>query len=254
MHATMPPQGARTRGSSGATITFGTTRNNTVVKAGDKRVGEQALWLHLHASPAVPRVYDRWPTGYIMECLDELPRDLIHPDRVLTAMHDALSGNVWNRKPRITFDMDAHEKKMRGLLAGQEQLASRLADVRMNVAWDKLTLCLAHGDPTYDNVMLRNRTEVVIIDPITATHAVPDMKSVDIGKMLQSVVGFEFARYGDRSFAGASMERFSTMFNTEDWYAGLYWCTVHLIRALPYVPDTVRPRLLEITHDVLRRL
>ena len=74
----------------------------------------------------------------------------------------------------------------------------------------------------------------MVIDPIPATPAVPDLKSVDMGKIMTSVIGFERARYGE--FPVINSLAFSTL-SANELKATKYWAAVHLLRALPYTPS-----------------
>jgi hypothetical protein len=156
----------------------------------------------------------------------------------------SLSDYIWSNNAEVYFDPNKHDEKLVSLrvhLAPSE--FHTLMSKKANVNWRGLKRCLSHGDATVDNVMLRANppsARLVLIDPIPATPAVPDLQCVDVGKMLQSALGFECARYD----VPISPRNTQHMVNTirgrlsgDEWRASSYWCSVHLARALPYMPD-----------------
>lgn len=244
------------RGSSGATIVRDTA--TTVLKfahagaVGD-RVHEQGLWLMRNESPLTPKVYTVGDGSYVMDALSELPHSIIDRELLVIQMVAGLAAHVWSKPAEVAFDLDAHLAKLDTLWCNVDDFKNIARD---KIQWDELMACLTHGDPTCDNVMLNFDGDIVIIDPIPATPAVPDLKCVDIGKMLQSKAGFEFYRYGDASFMTNGVpyaHMFGTM-NAAEWYAALYWCAVHFARALPYVPSDVAKYLEREVGRVLRFL
>ena len=170
-----------------------------------------------------------------MEKLNELPRHLIDKNKLAHEMQEKLTEHVWSQEPRVAFDYTAHLTKMEGLV-GYGTFTTRFRGYLDSIDWESLRRGLVHGDPTYDNVMLRNG-EIVLIDPLPATPAVPDLVSVDIGKMLTSVMGFELIRYGDRTFVDAQLPY---IIDENEYRASLYWCAVHFLRAIPYVEEGMR--------------
>jgi hypothetical protein len=235
MTTTVKLPGARKRGSSGAVVSL---FRNCVVKSGNERVGAQGAWLGRHESPATPRVFNVKPTSYEMERLSELPRHVIHPTKLAYEMTEKLSEHVWSQEARVFFNPNMHLHKMENLI-GAMAFTEKFRGVFESIKWGDLEYGLTHGDPTYDNVMLRHG-EVVLIDPLPATTAVPDLIAVDRGKMLQSVMGFEMVRYGDRSFDGAQLPY---IIDENEYRAALYWCAVHFLRAIPYVEEGIRSDL-----------
>src|SRR5437588_835106 len=81
--------------------------------------------------------------------------------------------------------------------------------------------------------------ELLLIDPIPATPAVPDLLCVDVGKMLQSAVGWESVRYQRPFRHGVSDLTRCLTLDEYEWEASSYWCGVHLLRTLPYVDPSI---------------
>lgn len=236
------------RGASGATFTFGVYVVDKRHPTATDRIREQARWLEENASPAVPRLAnpttlseERDPHEYSMERLFTPPPQLLNHGAVLSEMLRQLNEHVWARPAVVAPNWGAtYEKILRLLtyLPEDEYLSvgKNLLQLFHLVRESKLEACLTHGDPTFDNVMVREATgELVLVDPIPATPAVPDLRSVDTGKILQSIVGWERVRYGrDQAFVtGISALRMRIPLDVE-WEATVMWCAVHLLRTLPY--------------------
>lgn len=66
-----------------------------------------------------------------------------------------------------------------------------LPDFRRIYARKYCPECLIHGDPTLANVMLDDKLNLKLIDPAPPRFAVPQLPEVDLGKLLQSVAGWE---------------------------------------------------------------
>lgn len=244
------------RGSSGAVIDLHTTSVTKTHVAGGERLLAQYDWLNTHRSPVVPAVikYTRLLTAtesivsYDMERLVKPPVWALDHDTILVVMLNQLQHHVWSRPPVVRFNPQDLYVKM-GYISTEHSLSlarARLFNVFKTIRWDDLPACLTHGDPTFDNVMFREETsDLVLIDPIPATSAVPDLRCVDYGKIIQSLVGFEHVRYGDASerFHASQIILKNRIDDQNEWQASVFWCIVHLMRAFPYVPPDVQPGL-----------
>lgn len=257
-----------TRGSSGATFIV---RKRVVVKSGGPRVGAQGQWIVDHQSDALPKVYHVWrsdPPRYQMERLHDLHRDDVFGDGMFFGIIDRLQTHIWVQPAEVFFDPEFHKAKVDGLarkfLDRGEQ--KRLVAGYRAITWENLPACLTHGDPTIDNVLLRRAydplgwgwADVVLIDPIPATPAVPDLRCVDIGKVYQSLYGYEFVRYGDPGLVGVTLREFlefeKSLLDENEVYATHYWHVIHLLRCFPYVDERVQRGLHVQLSDALRRL
>lgn len=230
-------------GSSGAMIHVG---EEHVMKYGyddvGVRVAAQGRWLRDYPSPAVPRVLSWFPDGYVMPRLRELDRSEPHDVTYLDAVAARLAEHVWTRAPNVKLDLALHQLKVERLAhLHAPELERRLMQVGAGeIDWDVLPTCLTHGDPTWDNVMSDRRSEgLVIIDPIPASPAVPDLRCVDFGKMLQSVVGYERIRYREPGIIAEPEDVRALCQDDNEWNATWYWCAVHLLRCAPYVGEEV---------------
>lgn len=220
------------RGSSGATIdVFG--GGGRVKKTGDERTGDQGAMLMRIRGEHLPRVLAANRTSYVMEKLGELPWQVID-SHVGDAIVAALVEDVWSQPAVVEMDHDAHLEKVRSLARTFLGDCGTLVGLHGDINWDELEACQTHGDPTADNLMLRADGTLVVIDPIPATPAVPDLQSVDMGKIATSVLGFERARYGE--FPIINSLTLSTL-SANEFRATKYWAAVHLLRSLPYMPS-----------------
>jgi hypothetical protein len=254
------------RGSSGATITYDTDFVTKRDPNNNPRVVWQGQWLLDNPSPAVPSVYTVYATAYKMERLAVVPPALLNHAAVLDTMVERLATHVWSQSAVAPINHDMLFDKVERLVNtyGFEYIWQRLYMMRARVNWHRLTRCLTHGDPTFDNVMIREFTgELVLADPIPATLIVPDLLSVDVGKILQSALGWEAARYEDEGqkfnvnpvSVYDVVQRHMPKFAGEDeWVASIFWCVVHLLRTLPYVDDSVRLRVRGLVNGALSLL
>jgi len=240
------------RGSSGAQVgLFG----DTAIKNGDARVGEQGKWLFHHSrATCLPYVSAYWENGYVMERLTPLDPALLDVTATITQMARLLKRDIWSEDAEVELDMNelvAHilpilhkyDPDLYGL--GQSILLDIINATRM-------TACLTHGDPTIDNVMVRHVDGgMVIIDPLPARSYAPDLLAVDLGKLLQSAAGYEGDRYGytplPDELAPVLHELSELDIDDYDLMGGIRFAFVHIVRALPYLTDEPRKRILDGT-------
>jgi len=239
------------RGSSGARITC---VGDHAFKWGDdsqviERLHSQARWLQLHEMGVVPHVREVRPKGYVMDRLREVDRSMPYFDETWMQMINCLR-LVWSGEPIAKPDWTAHGEKVGRLCKTYlgTGAAVILVALRLEVDWDAVPHCLTHGDPTFDNVMLNDSNHLVLIDPLPGTPAVPDVRAVDIGKILQSVVGWERARYGEPGLTADPDDVLNSVCHDDEneRRAAWYWCAVHLLRAMPYVDEGTRYELRQL--------
>jgi len=223
-------------------------------------VSEQGRWLLDHPSPAVPRVYAVYVNShYTMERLAEPPIALLDHERVARVMIDTLVTHIWSQPGAVPINHDMLQEKLERLSSsyhGFSSLWTWIVKTHAQVRWSDVPRCLTHGDPTFDNVMIREETgELVFVDPLPASLVAPDMRCVDIGKILQSVLGWERIRYGSERFSLrasvtdlAGVLRTTLRVSENEWRASVFWCVVHLLRTLPYVTDDVRVGVRELVN------
>lgn len=245
-------------GTSGATITI---LGDRVVKRHDAsdRIMEQGTWLQRHKTPILPTIYQVYARSYVMEKLDVAPLWALDHCVVLDAMITGLREHVWSEPPISSPNIEKTLSYVESI-ALRHNLPTFINHVEAAstyVKWGDVRACLTHGDPTFENVMFRPVTgELVLIDPIPSREVVPDLMSVDLGKILQSVMGWEVARYN--SYLERIKIKPSTVelwaLNDNEWHATIFWALVHITRVIPYVTTDVTERLVGVfnaTYDLL---
>lgn len=249
------------QGSSGAAVTIVPGLVTKSVTASPARLLAQARWLTRHPSPAVPRVTNIGDTWYEMEELFTVQPHLLDHEVVGAEMIEKLRKYVWSQPAEVILDIDALSAKIDGLLKRydiSEHVHRFLHNSITTLDWNDLKACLTHGDPTFENVMFRSHpydAGLVLIDPIPATPAIPDLQVVDTGKILQSLLGWEWIRYGDAALSPTlSTNWLSTQLTRHEWKATVFFAVVHLLRTLPYVEshvrDSVKGTMFDATHLV----
>ena len=170
-----------TRGNSGSTVTV--TRSRAYKKGGAvKHLRQQFDFIKAFsdAVPSLPRGAGWSGHGYSMERLEDVRR-----------LDDDLLRDV-----RTTLQTDFWYKEVPVVLPWKERMIERYG---IAVDFTGLPLCLTHGDPTLENCMRRKDGALVLIDPLPPIN-VPPVRAVDLGKLLQSYMGYERLR-GDKRWA-----------------------------------------------------
>lgn len=212
------------RGSSTAKITF---ENGHVRKLDSEitgtRVRDQGIWLRRYdESLCLPAVNEIYADGYLMEKLIEEDLPLEYGDTLemcrkilhVLAKHlwDFTSDDIIVRHIPFNCDFNDYEESYRHRNVHGRYVAGLLRDVDMSflrrqlrrfeasIRWHRLRTGLTHGDPLIDNVLWTIDRQLVLIDPIPACPAVPDVLAVDVGRVIQSAAGYEAFRYGDLDF------------------------------------------------------
>lgn len=221
------------RGSSGATFIIG---DWTVTKNGDGRVGAQGKWMEEHPVPSLPQVYSVSDNAYQMERLTQPPVHLMSTETTLEEIAVILQRDFWSQPAVVEFEYEAHTDRLAPLPITNLTM-KKLLLLYHRIDWSSLTPGLTHGDPILDNLMLRYTGELVLADPIPATPALPDLISVDIGRLLQSAVGYERVRYGLPGPENAGLDRlsFTWTLTKNDMTAALYFAAIHCLRSMVYV-------------------
>jgi len=215
---------------------------NTMYKGDSDEVGRQGQWIvDQDDNPALPKVYRNRLMSYDMERLNPLPSRFINHRTTLALMFIQLHIWVWGPPVVTEFAPLQLDTIIRDILEKNvEGTTSPLSSLAHRISWDNLPRTLTHGNCTFDNTMVRPDThDLVFISPKPATPAVPDMRAVDLGRILQSIMGFEEVRYNDthRGFHAHHTQLRGLVQDDNEWLATLFWCVVHLLRCLPRTTD-----------------
>ena len=247
--------GVATRGSSGATFTqtdFGTMCKHGI---GNDRVRLQGEWLQKNSAPGLVQV---WGTGlddgdpdedyYTMELLSSIPIELMDTRATIAATADILTRDVWSKPAAVKLEVEAHIARTAPLMKYVHgDTEDMLATAFHSIDWDAQVPVLTHGDPIIDNLMMRG-DQLVLIDPIPATTALPDLRCVDLGRLVQSAAGYEQVRYKlagpDIVPLGGLLESYCS--SAAEVKATLYFAAIHLMRSMVYV-DKFTARMIRET-------
>lgn len=245
------------RGSSGAKFEWVDTGTVRKLGIGNGRVLEQGMWLEENRAPSLPTVYG---TGevlgedeYSMEALHPIAIEHLDTRSIIAATVDMLTRDIWSKAAVVSLERRQHVARYEPL----RQFIGPADDHLMKAAfekikWGDLTSVLTHGDPIIDNLMLREgdyeADQIVIIDPIPATPAIPDLKCVDLGRLLQSAVGYEHIRYDLHGPAMQHPSWFVSLYcdSDEEAKATLYFGAFHLMRSMMYVDKMTTERIGDI--------
>lgn len=235
-------------GTSGAVVIHeggGCVRKTGFTDTVVQRVVAQGVWLRERANVrGLPRVYQVLDDGYTMHEYRPLPtsRDATS---TLKLVYHTLRETLW--RSHGTWNpicQDYFQRYVSKLVA--RDLPNVGNALLMFIAADFLkhcTPCDAHGDPTLDNVMIDDLGEIVLIDPIPSYHGSPELRAVDLGKLLQSAFGYELVKYQDVRWAidiDEILDEFAQFEREVDLRAALFFCAVHYLRLIPYQLDEVK--------------
>jgi hypothetical protein len=193
--------------------------------------------------PLTPKVTGTWCTenedGYIMEKLEE-PEEPRYGDHslwvlgTLARMRAMLHGEAWAKPLRQSDSWVDLMNTWIGRIA-PSYLITKLQWMLHTYFEDKLVSgCTIHGDPTLANVLYRKNGDLVISDPIPPVGKMPSHYTVDLGKLLQSAIGWETLlydwRYNKDTAIASVLRTYSKPVQAKAWF----WCAIHCLRILPY--------------------
>lgn len=236
------------------------------VKVGTGKVGQrvetQAHYSRRLGSAAMPRITRIFRHGCVMERLSTYTRE----DAYIYDVTRILEQHVWcNAADEAQPNWFSHlEYVMDRANAYAPKYAQRIAnlfyDMRLGASTG-LRACLTHGDPTYDNMMMRG-DQPILIDPLPPypNGEMPQLAAVDVGKIMQSLIGYEVMKYGTSPFADQYIDGLFTELrdclpptSALDWQAAHWFLVTHIVRLIPYQPFENRylcEQLLQIALNV----
>lgn len=155
----------------------------TVTKIGPGCQLEGAYCQYLGPKIA-PYVYSVFDEGYTMERLQIAPRR----KNLLMHIESALSRYVWSRQP-VPSTNDRVDWR--------EELKKFAIEEPPDYVVNSRTFGLVHGDPTVSNALERNG-RLIMCDPRPPRAYMPQLIETDMGRILQSYLGWEVVAYGAR--------------------------------------------------------
>lgn len=170
------------------------------------------------------------PQGYMMNRLQHEPLNGIYEHELFRAMISILSQQVWNRRHvpnNWRFDLEVF---CNGLCPEMDirHMLSELFPKK------EIHGCYIHGDPTLSNLMADKDCNIYLIDPIKPIGKMPWMQEVDVGKMLQSVIGWEHVAFGWDMPDDRCIDLFDHVFSEAELQRSVFWLMIHAMRILPY--------------------
>lgn len=241
---------------------------NVVVKKGN-RCKEQYEFLNKYKkAQCLPEV--GLPIGctsddeiYVMNRLNEVGTK--NSIEITHMIYSSLHEELWKMKTDVDdyveYNETAHIAKILPLLKIGGSFAKDPNKTRA-LALEVHNICspqdidhaVTHGDPTFDNLMMYHGLPV-LIDPLAANPAIPSDIAVDVGKILTSLNGFEEIRY-NKVFKNKRDAKYILKncviddYGEKAWVRSLYWCGIHMYRAIPYMKSIrVKKGLLGIANE-----
>lgn len=233
------------RGLSGANILLYPTmvRKSGATARVQQQLTRQAEFMKKHRD-VFPRIFYTVGDGYWMERLVEPPRTTddqcrqlraaLRLTRSLGAAQDLggalASGVAHAQRGAVLIEACVDYLRARGL---PEPLTMLFAETMIHHPLPEL-FAQTHGDPTLDNTMATARGDLRLIDPLPDHPLVPNHRLADVGKMLQSCLGWEQELYGWPAPPDPSVVLEELIETDHPWAWG--FCSLAFMRAWPYVP------------------
>lgn len=243
-------------GSSGAIIEC---LDEYVVKrdtVNPTRMQDQYVMMAKIGTRAFPRVYAAGHAYYVMEKLEPLQwTEERVAGGIIFEMRDLLPVIWGSYHMRLLGEVMPvmHDEYMRSrwgpLYKRMKKWKDDMLDLQVHVC-DNI-----HGDPTVENVMQRG-DQLLFIDPIPANHYIPSIMAVDLGKMLQSIFGYEKkARPSMPTLDVEDPMRLArdllSSFTLSDEHVSHYFLCVHIARLIPYQTEDRRYIFWDMLADAM---
>lgn len=184
----------------------GNSLRRAVIKTGPG-CQQEGVYCQLLGPEVAPEIYAIIPDGYVMEALQQIKGDAFQ----LIQIEELLRTKVWSR-PALPVSTDYSWK-------------DKLGEFGITVPEHAIVSepCLVHGDPTVSNALVRVRRSVDLImcDPRPPRDFIPQYRETDMGRILQSYLGWEQAAYG-----WAKARYYEPLFMTDKSLraAAYFWC------------------------------
>jgi hypothetical protein len=229
-------------------LDFDTKKPLVTKSGGSTDLVQQAEIMHRGGPEVFAAIYGRRADCYTMEQLLPQPAPLDYIAtwlRLLRIRHQFLP-RLWAKAP-IPFPREVpwqvETDRWTQLHAPWLQLPFRALYNNARPAE-----CLVHGDPTLSNTMLNGALELRLIDPAPPRYGVPQLPEVDLGKLLQSAMGWEHLFCDDWPQAADNIDGLLHDLTTNadlperlhlDKRA-LWWGAFHCARVMVRYPDDSR--------------
>jgi hypothetical protein len=212
------------QGNSDAEVTL------SVLKIGPE---EQARgeWVDFLGREVCPEVYKIFDNGYVMEFLEP-----VRPyEALLLDMENLLETQVWCRPDPGTNAWWLLHLRNR---------------IEMPDPPPATRYTLTHGDCTVSNAMKRG-DQLLIIDPLPPRRYIPNVPESDMGRLIQSAMGWEVLMYGDEII---EYDPPTFWFREKERRLALWWCACLAMRIALFERQRAgREKVLQWTHTVAEK-
>lgn len=194
-----------------------------VVKIGNE-CQQEGAYCEVLGSEVAPKIYAIIDRGYVMEKLQ--PVDTEDP-YLLRKIEKLLIDKVWSRSALpSSSDSDWRDK-----------LKIYDIDVPDWVIPDQY--CMVHGDPTVSNALMRDN-QLILADPRPPRDYIPQCRETDMGRILQSFLGWEQIAYGK-----IARKYLAPLFCGDLKYSSKarFWCSAAAARISYLECSRAKPRL-----------
>lgn len=202
----------------------GNTLFDAVVKIGPE-CQQEGAYCQLLGSDVAPRILSIIPGGYIMEKL----RPVVRYRHLLVDIERLLQDKVWSRPALQSSDEDFRDHL--------KKYGIEVPDWAMPKEF-----CMVHGDPTVSNCLVRSG-QLILCDPRPPRNYIPQCKETDMGRILQSYMGWECVAYGVPRIRYTAPD----FMHSKEWSPkAKFWCGAAATR-IKYLENSrgrVRPRII----------
>ena len=164
-----------------------------------------------------PPVLQLTPDGYIMPMMIEISGDA----SLLQSIVSLLQQEVWCHAP-----IDHDERWVTAF-------AERFGFIPPKYIYEEKPV-RTHGDPTAANAMMTDRGQLRLIDPKPPGRGIPSFMSVDLGKVIQSAMGWESVIAQNPPIAYTTFLNSST---TLEIARAIWWARIHMLRIAQREPS-----------------
>jgi hypothetical protein len=204
------------------------------------RLHAQAAWLKTFDDPHIVKVLEEREDGYVMPYLQTPEWPLKNPLVMMDAVLSILSTSVWVRPAPVPLDYSTFVTYLESLR--QPLLTAywwEIIEQGSNAVWDYTHDI--HGDPTLENLLFACDGTPVLVDPIpdaVLDGKIPPVRAVDLGKCLQSCLGYELVKRGLQT-KWLGDQKLSNIIkpyarSEAEWEFSKFFCAVHVARFIPY--------------------
>lgn len=213
-------------GNSGAAITL--VKQFVKKSGGVHDLYKQAMLLKYIGTKVCPRIIRIEPDGYLMEKL--YPLEVSQHTNLADSIMSLLKQYVWRRFP-YRDPISWIDTNREWCKTNAPWIPAKLAEAAYSL---EDPYCLIHGDPTFGNAMEDGNGDLKLIDAIPPRPGIPEMEVVDVGKILQSIAGWEHFLDPNNfpKLEWTEIKRVLDTYDTQHKLACLFWAAFHGARII----------------------